>query len=103
MSNADLKPESTKTSNLSTKLLALKANTFLDKCSICETMKLMDDETRQSFKEVVCSKVTISNIVDALNSEGIQMSRYALGVTRRKCATGEKKCEAFEGMIKNGK
>ncbi len=102
MSNTNLKPENNKTNNLQTKLAALKANTLVTTCSICDEMKLMDDETRQSFIEVVCSKVTIADIVDALGSEGIQISRYALGDTRRKCASGLKQCEAFKGVTNNG-
>lgn len=102
MSNTNLKPENNKTNNLQTKLAALKASTLVETCSICDKMKLMDDETKQSFIEVVCSKVTIADIVDALGSEGIQISRYALGVTRRKCASGVKECEAFKGVNNNG-
>jgi pyridoxine 5'-phosphate synthase PdxJ len=60
---------------------------------VCE----MDEETKEAFIDVMRSTVTIKSIVDALNAEGIKISRFQLGEARRECIKSSKNCDTFRG------
>lgn len=60
----------------------------------------MDEETREAFIDVMRSNVTVKAIVDALNTDGLQLTRYQLGEARRECINGTKACETFKGEQK---
>jgi hypothetical protein len=103
MSKESTKSESVQLSSLQAKLAALKAKSLVKDCSVCRAMDNMDTVTLSSFIDVMKSTVTISEITMALQSEGIQVNRFAVGEARRKCVKNseQSKCQAFS-EAKNG-
>lgn len=103
MSGKSAKPESIQVSGLQAKFAALKAKSLVKDCSVCRAMDNMDDITRNSFIDVMKSTITITEITMALQSEGIEVNRYSLGETRRKCVKNpeQSKCQAFS-EVRNG-
>ncbi len=84
-------------SNLANILGNLKAESSQNKCSVCKAVALMDKETKTAFIDVMHSTVTIKAIVEALSSEGVGLTRFQLGETRRECIKGTKTCTTFKG------
>lgn len=60
----------------------------------------MDGDTKEAFIDVMRSNVTVKAIVEALNGEGVQLTRFQLGEARRECIKGTKLCETFKGEQK---
>lgn len=88
------------TSNLASILGNLKVENSQNKCSVCKAVTQMDKETKAAFIDVMHSTVTIKAIVEALSSEGVQLTRFQLGETRRECINGTKPCVTFKGESK---
>ena len=86
--------------NLAEILGNLKKQGLHSRCSVCKAVSQMDNETKEAFVDVMRSDVAIKPIVDALNAEGIKLTRYQLGETRRECIKGSKSCETFKGEQK---
>lgn len=87
-------------SNLANILGNLAKDGSANRCAVCNVTKKMDEETKAAFLDVMHSTVTVKAIVDALTSEGIQLSRFQLGEARRECIKGTKPCETFKGAKK---
>lgn len=86
--------------NLAEILGNLKKQSSHNRCSVCKVASQMDEETREAFIDVMRSNVTVKAIVDALNTDGLQLTRYQLGEARRECINGTKACETFKGEQK---
>lgn len=69
-----------------------------NKCSVCKAAHNMDKETKEAFIEVMNSSVTIKSIMDAVSTEGVQVSRFTLGEARRECIHGNRECPTFKGV-----
>ena len=78
----------------------LKENEFRNRCAVCSAFEKMDKETQQAFSEVMRSSVSIKAITDAMNAEGVHLSRFQLGETRRECINGVKPCPSFKVGIR---
>jgi hypothetical protein len=74
----------------------LKENEFRNRCAVCNAFQQMDKETQGAFAEVMRSSVSIKAITDAINSEGLNLSRFQLGEARRECINGVKPCPTFK-------
>lgn len=74
----------------------LKKESLHNRCSVCRAASQMDVDTKEAFIDVMRSTVTIKAIVDALNGEGITLTRFQLGEARRDCVNGTKACETFK-------
>jgi len=86
--------------NLAEILENLKQQSFHNRCTVCKVVSQMDAETKQAFIDVMRSSVTVKAIVEALNTEGVQLTRFQLGEARRECIKGSKSCETFKGEQK---
>lgn len=83
--------------NLAEILSNLQQQSKRSNCAVCTMACEMDSETKDAFIDVMRSTVTIRAIVDALNAEGIKISRFQLGEARRECIKSNKECETFKG------
>lgn len=83
--------------NLAEILENLKKQSFHSRCAVCKATSQMDAETKEAFIDVMRSSVTVKAIVEALNTEGVQLTRFQLGEARRECIKGSKPCETFKG------
>lgn len=83
--------------NLAEILGNLKKQSFHSRCSVCKAVAQMNPETKDAFIDVMKSTVTVKAIVEALNAEGVQLTRFQLGEARRECIKGSKACETFKG------
>lgn len=86
--------------NLAEILGNLKKEGLHSRCSVCKAASQMDAETKEAFIDVMRSEVAVKPIVDALNAEGIKLTRYQLGEARRECINGTKTCQTFKGEQK---
>lgn len=88
------------TGNLAQILATITAESTQNKCAVCKAIKIMDEETREAFIDVMNSGATIKAIVDALVGENVQITRFQLAETRRECVKGAKDCHTFKGAKK---
>jgi hypothetical protein len=86
--------------NLAQIFKRLREEQELSNCAVCRAVAGMDDETKESFIDVMKSSVTIKAITSALASEGISVTRFQLGESRRECVNGHKECRTFKGVSK---